>query len=193
MSRIRHSRVGVNHRRLAIEPLEERRMLNLGDLLQTLNDPSVNPGQESYVGYAGAADTTPPTVTATSPSLAAGSLGAGVTSLSVTFSEPVVGGDVLTNYQLQSLGPDALLGTADDTIISLSPTYAGNTATLSFAALPESVYRLTVRVRSPTQPATASTATGTALPAAITSAASSSTRPAPWSLRRSIHRSLARA
>ena len=87
----------------------------------------------------------PPTVTGTTPSFAtSGTLGAGTTSLQISFSEPVVGGGTAGNYQLQSLGPDALLGTADDTIVPLSATYAGTTATLSFAALPESVYRLTV-------------------------------------------------
>jgi hypothetical protein len=119
-------------------------MLNLGDLLQTLDDP--DPQDPAVFGSAlASSDTTPPTVTATSPSLAGGTLAAGTTSLAVTFSEPVVGGDLAANYQLQGLGPDALLGTADDTIISLSPAYAGNTATLTFAALPASVYRLTVR------------------------------------------------
>ena len=133
-------------RRLArVEALENRKLLSLGDLLQTLNDPGVNAQPGSAFAYALAADGAPPTVTATSPSLAGGTLAAGTTSLSVTFSEPVVGGDLAANYQLQGLGPDALLGTADDTIVSLSPAYAGNTATLTFAALPASVYRLTVR------------------------------------------------
>jgi len=91
-------------------------------------------------------DLSPPTVTGTTPSFAtSGRLAAGTTSLQITFSEPVVGGDVSDNYRLQSLGPDALLGTADDTNILLSATHAGSTATLTFDALPESVYRLTVR------------------------------------------------
>ena len=133
------------HRLARVEVLEDRHLLSLGDLLHTLNDPGVNPEARSGIGYGVAADGAPSTVTATSPSLAGGTLGAGTTSLSVTFSTPVVGGDLAANYQLQSLGPDALLGTADDTIVSLSPAYAGNTATLTFDPLPESVYRLTVR------------------------------------------------
>jgi hypothetical protein len=90
-------------------------------------------------------DTTPPTVAATAPSLAGGTLAAGTASIQVQFSEPVLGGDTAANYQFQSLGRDGLLGTVDDAIITLSPNYAGTTATLSFDALPESVYRLTVR------------------------------------------------
>ena len=99
----------------------------------------------------------PPTVTGTTPSFAtSGTLAAGTTSLQISFSAPVLGGGTAGNYQLQSLGSDALLGTADDTIVSLIAAYAGNTATLSFAALPESVYRLTVR-------ATIANVAGTAL------------------------------
>ena len=79
------------------------------------------------------------------PSLAGGTLAAGTASIQVQFSEPVLGGDTAANYQFQSLGRDGLLGTVDDAIITLSPNYAGTTATLSFDALPESVYRLTVR------------------------------------------------
>jgi hypothetical protein len=69
-------------------------------------------------------------------------LNAGTRSLQITFSEPVLDAGLAANYQLQSLGPDALLGTADDTVIPISASYAGTTATLSFAALPENVYRL---------------------------------------------------
>ena len=99
----------------------------------------------------------PPTVTGTTPSFAtSGTLAAGTTSLQISFSAPVLGGGTAGNYQLQSLGSDALLGTGDDTIVSLAAAYAGNTATLSFAALPESVYRLTVR-------ATIANVAGTAL------------------------------
>jgi hypothetical protein len=104
-------------RRLGFEALEDRRLL----------------------------DDVPPTVTGTTPSFAtSGTLGAGATSLQVRFSEPVVGADLAANYQLQSLGADALLGTVDDTLLTLSASYAGTTATLTFSALPESVYRLAV-------------------------------------------------
>ena len=89
-------------------------------------------------------DTAAPAVTGTTPSLTGGSVGAGMTSLAVTFSEPVVGGDQFGNYQLVSLGPDGLLGTDDDSVVPLGVAYTGTTATLSFAPLPASVYRLTV-------------------------------------------------
>ena len=91
-------------------------------------------------------DVTPPTVIGTTPSFAtSGTLYTGTTWLQVNFSEPVVGGGTVGNYQLQSLGADGLLGTPDDAIVALSASYAGTTATLTFSALPESVYRLTVR------------------------------------------------
>ena len=53
------------------------------------------------------------------------------------FSEPVVGGGMAANYQLRGVGPDALLGTADDMILPLSVSYAGTTATLGFPACPK--------------------------------------------------------
>jgi autotransporter-associated beta strand protein len=105
-------------RRLLLEMLEDRRLL----------------------------DATPPIILDTTPSFAtSGTLDAGTARLEVEFSEPVVGGDAAGNYQLQSLGLDGLLGTVDDVIVPLSVSYAGTTATLTFAPLPESIYRLTVR------------------------------------------------
>jgi uncharacterized delta-60 repeat protein len=86
----------------------------------------------------------PAQVTGTSPSPTSGTLLAGTTSLQINFSKPVVGADQASNYQLQSVGPDGLLGTADDVIVPVSATYSGTTATLTFSALPSSVYRLTV-------------------------------------------------
>ena len=86
-----------------------------------------------------------PTVIGTTPSLVGGALLAGTASLQVQYSANVSGGASSDNYQLQSLGPDGLLGTPDDTIVPLSASYSGATATLNFAALPESVYRLTVK------------------------------------------------
>ena len=89
---------------------------------------------------------TPPTVTGTAPSFAtSGTLTAGATALVINFSEAVVGGGTAGNYQLQNLGPDNLLGTADDMLLPLSVSYTGSAATLGFTPLPESVYRLTVR------------------------------------------------
>ena len=86
----------------------------------------------------------PPTVVSTSPTLGGGSLAAGSTSLAINFSRPVVGADLAANYKLQSSGADGLLGTADDVVLPLSASYSGATATLTFASLPEQVYRLTV-------------------------------------------------
>ena len=87
-----------------------------------------------------------PTVSGTTPSLTGGTLAAGTTSLQVQFNKPVVGADQASNYALQSVGPDGLLGTTDDVILPLSASYttATNTATLTFGALPSSIYRLTI-------------------------------------------------
>jgi hypothetical protein len=93
--------------------------------------------------YVGSFTMDGPTVTGTNPSLPGGPLPAGQTSLQVNFTEPVVGADQVSNYQLQSVGPDGLLGTADDVITPLSVSYTGTTTTLTFSALPSSVYRLT--------------------------------------------------
>ena len=92
-------------------------------------------------------DFTPPTVVGITPGIAGGILLVGITSLQVQFDENVVGTAIppSSDYLLQSLGPDALLGTTDDTFVAVSATYAGSTATLTFAALPESVYRLTIK------------------------------------------------
>jgi hypothetical protein len=90
-------------------------------------------------------DTTPPTVLSTAPDLTPGTLAAGTTSLQVNYSEAVVGAATASNYELRSQGPDGLLGTADDPILTITPSYSGTTATLNFAALPVGVYRLTVK------------------------------------------------
>ena len=42
------------------------------------------------------------------------------------------------------MGPDGLFDTADDVLVSLSVSYSDDIATLTFAGLTESVYRLTV-------------------------------------------------
>ncbi len=69
----------------------------------------------------------------------------GTTSLVVDFSGPVLGGNTVSNYDLQRVGADGLLGTEDDIHVPHTVIYSGTTATLSFTALPESVYRLTVK------------------------------------------------
>ncbi len=86
-----------------------------------------------------------PSVSSTTFSLSGGTLTAGTTTLSVNFNVAVLGAGTAANYQLQSLGLDGLLGTADDVIVPLSASYSGTTATLTFSGLTESTYRLTVR------------------------------------------------
>ncbi len=86
-----------------------------------------------------------PTVVSVSPSLDDGVLAAGTTSLQITFSEPIVGGDVASNFELRNQGADGILGNADDVLVILSATYSANTTTLNFAGLDEGVFRLTVK------------------------------------------------
>src|SRR5262249_23721641 len=74
-----------------------------------------------------------------------GTLPTGTSSVQVNFNQHVVGGDQASNYRLQSVGPDGLLGTADDVLVPLSVSYSGATATLTFSSLVQSVYRLTVK------------------------------------------------
>ncbi len=91
-------------------------------------------------------DDTPPVVS-NSSFLASGTIVAGSTSLTVSFSETVLNANNAANYELRRAGADGLLGSGDDPIVAItSVTYAGstNTATLNFAGLAEDVYRLTV-------------------------------------------------
>ena len=81
----------------------------------------------------------PPYIVGTTPSLSAGTLTAGTTTIAINFNEPVVGADVATNYELHGLGPDGLLGTADDAVVPLSADGGGTTATLTFPA-PEKTF-----------------------------------------------------
>jgi hypothetical protein len=105
------------------------------------NIPTTNDTALDFVPF----DVTPPTVIDTNPSLSGGTLAGGATSLQVSFSEPVVGAATAANYELRSQGADGILGNGDDTIVPVSPSYAGTTATLNFSALPAGVYRLTVK------------------------------------------------
>ena len=68
----------------------------------------------------------------------------GTASLAVNFNVAVLGAGTAANYQLQSVGPDGLLGTSDNVAVTLTASYSGTTATLSFPPLAENVYRLTV-------------------------------------------------
>ena len=119
------------------------------------NAVTVSGGGERNTANDSAADTTtilpnpsgsPPTVLGTTPSLTSGTLPTGATMLDVDFSDMMLGADVAASYQLQSVGPDGLLGTADDTIVPLRVVSStGMQTTLGFAGLGEGVYRLTVR------------------------------------------------
>jgi uncharacterized repeat protein (TIGR01451 family) len=116
------------------------------------NTATVSGGGEVSTGDDIATDATsilntsgPPSILSVTPSLAGGVLVVGsTTALTVTFGEAVIGGGSAANYELQSAGPDGLLGTADDVFTPLTVTYSGTTATLSFASLTAGVYRLTV-------------------------------------------------
>ena len=61
-----------------------------------------------------------PLITGTTPSLTGGTLTAGATTLAIAFNEAMNGAGTASNYQLESVGPSGLLGTADDAIIPLS-------------------------------------------------------------------------
>jgi hypothetical protein len=95
-------------------------------------------------------------VVSLSPAFEGGIVRVGTSSLAITYSEPVLGGNVATNFELRHQGPDGILGNTDDSLISLIPTYSGNTTTLNFSALTEGVYRFTARD-------SITTVTGTAL------------------------------
>ena len=88
-----------------------------------------------------------PAVTGTTPSLSGGTVTAGLTTISVNFSEAMTasgaaGAGNAENYTLETVGPDGLF--SDPVSMSLSVSYSGTTATLTFAGLAENVYRLTV-------------------------------------------------
>jgi uncharacterized repeat protein (TIGR01451 family) len=85
-----------------------------------------------------------PDITGSTPALTGGTLTAGVTTLAISFSEAMTGAGAAANYELRGVGSDGLFNTSDDVIRPLSVSYSGATATLTFAALTESVYRLTV-------------------------------------------------
>ena len=116
------------------------------------NTATVSGGGEASTGNDIATDATSilntsgaPSILSVTPSLNGGVLTAGnITTLAIGFSKAVVGGGAATNFELQSAGPDDLLGTADDVYVSLAASYSGTTSTLSFAALAAGVYRLTV-------------------------------------------------
>ena len=94
---------------------------------------------------AGTLSVTPiPVIKGATPSLTGGTLAANQTTLSVRYNVAVVGAADATNYELRGVGADGLLGTADDAILPVSVAYSGAKATLTFAAIAEGVYRLTV-------------------------------------------------
>ena len=82
----------------------------------------------------------PPTLTSTLTD----TVPAQTTQVAIAFSGPVIGAGNVSNYQLQSVGPDGLLGTTDDVIWPLSVNVSGTTVYLTLPQLTEGVYRLTV-------------------------------------------------
>src|SRR5207237_1136138 len=69
--------------------------------------------------------------------------------LGVTFSEPINAVDALTpaNYQLRWAGPDGVLDNADDVLITVTPSYAIDAATVTLVLpgyLKAGLYRLSV-------------------------------------------------
>ncbi len=74
-----------------------------------------------------------------------GLLAQGTTSLAISFSEPMVGGNLSSNFELRRHGADGILGNSDDSFSALSATYSGLSTTLTFPALIEGVYRLTAK------------------------------------------------
>ena len=84
-----------------------------GGETNTSNDTASDP---TFIGL--------PEVTGTSPSLQGGTLPLGTSSLAVNFNVTVLGAGTAADYQLQSVGPDGLLGTADNDSVALSASTA---------------------------------------------------------------------
>ena len=115
------------------------------------NTATVSGGGETNTSNDTASDTTSvaaviPAVAGTTPSLTGGTLTAGATTLTITFNEAMSGAGTAANYELRSVGPDGLFNTSDDVICAAERRRtAATTATLTFSALTQSVYRLTVK------------------------------------------------
>ena len=92
-------------------------------------------------------DAKPPTVVMTSPTIDHGLIGRGNTAIEIDFSEQLVGANFPENFELLSSGADGILGNEDDWSIPLMATFhfGAFKTTLSFDALPEGLYRLTIR------------------------------------------------
>ncbi len=124
----------LHQRRLTIEQLEKRELLSANEII---------PNGEA-IGTAVAID---PPVTVLSLSTideVAGTIPADTTSLDVLFSGDVLLADLPASYELRGAAADGLLGTADDSLFAVTSTVNQDTASLSFAALPEDIYRLTI-------------------------------------------------
>ncbi|WP_197451697.1 Calx-beta domain-containing protein [Rosistilla oblonga] len=84
-------------------------------------------------------------VTVTVPDLDAGVIVSGTTELTIDFSRDVDPTAATAPFTLVSVGQDGLLGSGDDVEVTItSATYDGDSVTLAFAGLTESVYRLVV-------------------------------------------------
>ena len=112
------------------------------------NTATVSGGGETNTANDTATDTTAvaavlPIITGATPSLTGGTLTAGVTTMTVNFSEAMTGAGNAANYELRAVGPDGLFNTSDNVIVPMGVSFSGTTATLTFSALAENVYRLT--------------------------------------------------
>jgi hypothetical protein len=119
------------------------------DLLGQSRTSPVDIGAYAYTGSS--SGTTPPKINATTPS-AINSSGSAMTvsSIVVTFSEPVnpVDANAVAEYDLRSAGPDGIFNTSDDVVYVITPAYTpgSTTVTLNFAGgpLPSGIYRLQI-------------------------------------------------
>jgi parallel beta-helix repeat protein len=119
------------------------------DLLGQTRTSPVDMGAYAFTGSN--SDTTPPTITGTTPSAINSSGQAiNISTIGITFSEPVNPIDALavTVYDLRSAGPDGVFDTSDDVLYAVTPVYTpGSTVvTLNVVAgtLPAGNYRLRV-------------------------------------------------
>ncbi|HUP78871.1 MAG TPA: hypothetical protein VM260_09970, partial [Pirellula sp.] len=90
-------------------------------------------------------DEIPPTVTSASV-LPTGIMATSQSTITVTFSEPVLNATNVSNYELRRAGDDGLLVNSDAVIYPVNVTLKDKVATLTLAtSLVEDIYRLTVK------------------------------------------------
>ena len=114
------------------------------------NTAVVSGGGETNAANDTASDTTSvavvvPAVTSTNPSLTGGTVAAGATTLTITFSEAMSGARNRRELRTPQRRPRRAVQHVRRRHWPLGVAYSGDTATLTFSALTESVYRLTVK------------------------------------------------